>query len=136
TTRVLRGLIEGHRKFVFVASEPRERMLLTIGQALRPLEYAIVGTLDCWLRDWLEQRRFAADTSTPLDWDGEALAPAEWIPRFIDRVASQVVVGLYRATRLAPAQLFYAHVDHADVAAHIVLADSVLQEHRGFPLLI
>lgn len=136
TTKVLRGLIEGHRKFVFVASEPRERMLLTIGQALRPLEYAIVGTLDRWLRDWLDQRRFAVDASARLDWDGEALAPTEWIPRFIDRVASQVAVGLYRATRLAPAQLFYAHVDHADLAAHIVLADSVLQEHRGFPLLI
>ena len=51
-------------------------------------------------------------------------------------VAPQVVVGVYRATRLAPAQLFYAHVAHADVAAHIALADSILQEHRGFPLLL
>jgi hypothetical protein len=32
--------------------------------------------------------------------------------------------------------MFFAHRDHADVAAHIVLADSVLQAHRGFPLLI
>jgi hypothetical protein len=63
------------------------------------------------------------------------LTPAEWIPRFIERVASQIVVGLFRATRLAPAQLFYAHVDHADVAGHIAIADSVLQEHRGFPML-
>jgi hypothetical protein len=44
-TRVLRKLIEGHQKFVFVSSEPRERMLLSIGQALRPMEYAIVDTL-------------------------------------------------------------------------------------------
>ena len=42
----------------------------------------------------------------------------------------------YRATLLAPAQLFYAHVEHAHLAAHIVLADSRLQEQRGFPLLI
>jgi hypothetical protein len=135
-TKVLRELIEGHQKFLFVASEPRDRMLLTIGQALRPLEYAIVWTLKERLDEWIRQRRFAAGVSRDLDWDGERLTPAEWIPRFIDRVASQVVVGLYRATRLAPAQLFYAHVDHADVAAHIVLADSILQEHRGFPLLI
>ena len=32
--------------------------------------------------------------------------------------------------------MFFAHRDHADLAAHIVMADSVLQAHRGFPLLI
>jgi hypothetical protein len=46
------------------------------------------------------------------------------------------VYGLYRATLLAPPQLFYAHVDHSAVAARIALADSVLMEQRGFPLLI
>ena len=54
----------------------------------------------------------------------------------LEEVASQVVVGLYRASLYAPAQLFYAHVRHADLAAHIVLADSMLQEPRGFPLPI
>jgi hypothetical protein len=43
---------------------------------------------------------------------------------------------VYRASRIAPPQIFYAHEDHADIAAHIAIADSVLQEHRGFPLLI
>jgi hypothetical protein len=134
-TRVLRELIEGHQKFVFVGREPRDRMLLTIGEALRPLEFAIVSTLDERLEDWIHQRRFAVDVSTELSWDHEFLTAAEWIPRFIKRVASQVVVGLFRATRLAPAQVFYAHADHADLAGHIALADSVLQEHKGFPLL-
>jgi hypothetical protein len=69
-------------------------------------------------------------------WDGKKLTPAEWIRKFRDVVASQVVVGVYRATHLAPAQVFYAHENHADIAAHIALADSVLQEHRGFPLLL
>jgi hypothetical protein len=32
--------------------------------------------------------------------------------------------------------MFYAHVDHAEMAARIAMADSVLQEHRGFPMLI
>jgi hypothetical protein len=132
---VLRGLIEGHRKFVFVASEPRERMLLTLGQALRPLQYAIVSRLDDRLRGWFHQRRFIAEGDGELSWDGERLSAAAWIPRFLERVASQVVVGLYRATRTAPAQLFYAHADHAHLAAHLVLANSVFQEHRGFPLL-
>jgi hypothetical protein len=135
-TTVLRELIERHRKFVFVASEPRERLLLTVGQALPPLHYAIVSTLEDRLRDWFHQRRFTLEAADGLTWDGEPLTPAEWIPRFLERVASQVVVGLYRATRTAPAQLFYAHADHAHMAAHIVLADSMFQEQRGFPLLI
>jgi hypothetical protein len=37
---------------------------------------------------------------------------------------------------LAPPQVFYAHEELAHVAARIALADSVLQEQRGFPLLI
>lgn len=137
STRLIRELIEAHQKFVFVASEPRDRFLLTVGQALRPLEFAIVRSL----RDviyWTVERGhyggkpYTADTS----WDGRPLTPVEWIQRFRDRVAPQVVVGVYRATRLAPPQVFYAHEEHAHLAAHIAVADSVLQEHRGFPLLI
>jgi hypothetical protein len=134
-TNVMRDMVERHQKFVFVAKQPREQMLLTIGQALRPMEYAIVRTLDEDLEDWLHQKRFAVSVSTELLWDQEAISPAEWIPRFIQRVASQIVVCLFRASEVAPAQIFYAHVDHADLAAHIVLADSVLQAHRGVPML-
>jgi hypothetical protein len=134
-TGVARELIEGHRKFIFVASEPRERFLLTIGQALPPMHYAFTGTLAERIEAWFQQKRFTREDADLL-WDGEPLSPPEWIPRFIERVASQVVVGLYRASALAPAQLFYAHVDHAHIAAHIVLADSMFQVERGFPLLI
>jgi hypothetical protein len=135
-TSVMRELIERHRKFVFVSSEPRERVLLTVGQALLPMQYAIVCTLGDRLENWFHQRRFLVGVDGALDWDGEPLPPSEWIPRFCKRVASQVVIGVYRATRTAPAQVFYAHADHAHAAAHLVLADSVLQEQRGFPLLI
>jgi hypothetical protein len=134
-TAVLRELIERHQKFVFAASEPRDHFLMTIGQALPPMQYAIVKTLDEELQDWLHQQRFRANVGGQLTWDGEPIEATQWIPRFIKTVASQVVVGLFRASRLAPAQKFYAHVDHADLAAHIVLADSMMQEHRGFPLL-
>jgi hypothetical protein len=135
-TSVMRRLIEKQRKFVFVASEPREPHLLTIGQALPPLHYAFVGTLDERLENWFHQQRFTTEVVNDLLWDGEPIAPLAWIPRFIERVASQVVVGLYRASKWAPAQMFYAHVDHAHAAAHVVLADSMFQEERGFPLLI
>lgn len=101
-TRTLRELIEGHQKIVYVASEPRELLLLTIGNALRPREYAIVGALSERLEEWIRQLRFKVGIATALGWDGESVTPAEWIPRFIDRVASKVVVGVYRATELAP----------------------------------
>ncbi len=135
-TSVMRQLVEQHQKFAFVAHEPGDQMLLTIGQALRPTEYAIVGTLDERLEHWLHQKRFKAQAGQPLTWDGEAIPATDWIPRFIERVASKIAVGLFRATIVSPAQVFYAHVDHADLAAHVVLADSVLQEHRGFPMLV
>src|SRR5439155_9984616 len=68
--------------------------------------------------------------------DGRRLSPQAWMRRFRDQVASQVVVGVYRASPLAPPYLFYAHVEHAHEAALIALADSVLQPARGFPMLI
>jgi hypothetical protein len=113
-TKVLRELIHGHPKFVFVASEPRELLLLTIGQALMPGQYALVWTLDVPLRHWLHQRRFAVDVGGKVPWDEDDFLPAaEWIPRFLDEIASQVVVGVYRASAAAPAHLFYAHRQHA-----------------------
>lgn len=136
-TRIIRELVEGHQKFVFVASEPSDRMLLTIGQALFPLEFAIVGTLKERIERTVNEGHYRGGRVTvDRRWDGVELTAEEWIKKFLKDVSPQVVVGVYRATELAPAQMFYAHRDHADVAAHIVLADSVLQAHRGFPLLI
>lgn len=135
-TTVLRDLVEKHQKFVFVSREPREQMLLTIAHALHPMEFAIVRTLDVELDEWLHQRRYTTQDSTKLPWDGEMILPSQWIPRFIERVASKIVVGLFRTTEAAPAQIFYAHADHSDFAAHIALADSMLQRHRGVPMLI
>ena len=136
STRVIRRLVEGHRKFVFVASEPSERVLLSIGQALRPLEYAIVRTLRQDIEQMVEGARFPLNVDADTTWDGVRLTPARWLARFRDVVGPQVAVGVYRATALAPAHVFYAHVDHAELAAHIAIADSLLQEQRGFPLLI
>jgi hypothetical protein len=139
STKIIRELVEGHQKFVFVASEPSDRVLLTIGQALHPLEYAVVTTLKDMIDRTVEGGHYRMSEENVIvdnTWDGVKLMPDKWIRKFRDEVAPQVVVGVYRATRLAPAQMFFAHADHPDIAAHIALADSVLQEHRGFPLLI
>jgi hypothetical protein len=136
-TRLVRDAVEETPRFLFVASEPSDRFLLSIGNALRPLEFAIVRTLKESVEDivanvYFADRRHSADTT----WGGAHLTPLEWIARFRDEVAPRIVVGVYRATQLSAPQVFYAHEDFADVAAHIALADSVLQAHRGFPLLI
>jgi hypothetical protein len=135
-TRLLEGLVCGHQRFVFVPSAPARRLLLSIGQALNPLEYAIVDWYSDHIAGVIEQGEYYGEAAVDTTVDWRRLTPEQWIRRFLREVASQVVVGVYRASRLAPPQLFYAHKDHSRVAARIALADSVLQAHRGFPLLI
>lgn len=132
---VIRELI-AHERFVFVASDTAERGILTLGQGLHPLEYLIVGTLRDWIAPRLEGWTPAHPAAVDTTWDGEQLTPREWVVKFRDEVAPDVVYGLYRATLLAPPQIFFAHVEQAHVAARIALADSVLHEQRGFPQLI
>jgi len=55
---------------------------------------------------------------------------------FCKQVGQQMVLGIYRSASAAPPYLFFSHIDHACEAALIAMADSVLQEHRGFPMLI
>ena len=123
---VLRELILDHRRFVFVPSAPAERLWLTLGAALMPLEYAVLETQEDRLIRMAERGYHAAFGSAGMR---EAL-------EFAHDVGPKLVLGIYRASALAPGQLFYAHVEHVHEAALIALADSVLHEHRGFPLLI
>lgn len=135
-TRVLEELICDHKRFVFVPSEPADRALMMIGDALRPYEYAIVRPLSDQIAGFLASANYDLHTSSDTTADGRRLSPREWIARFRDKIAGEVAVGVYRASAIAPARLFYAHVGHAHEAALIAMADSLLQPHRGFPLLI
>jgi hypothetical protein len=117
-----RDLLIKHRKWVFVSSAPADRVVLTLGDALYPLEFALVGTPTQMMRD-------IVDEQLPHGLAREAR-------QFVDEIGDQIVVGIYRASPAAPPYVFYAHRDHAPEAALIVMADSVLQEHRGFPMLI
>lgn len=119
-----RELLVNHRKWVFVPSAPTNRVLLTLGNALYPLEFALVDTPLRVMRD-------IVDGHLPQRTGLKAEARD-----FVDDVGPQIVIGIYRASRVAPPYMFYAHREHAHEAALIVMADSVLQEHRGFPMLI
>src|SRR3989441_298336 len=123
---LMKRFVLDHQRFVFVPSAPSARELLTIGNALKPLEYAIIDSN----RENLE--RIASGHYRGEGW-GEV---GQAVDDFVEECGPKIVIGMYRASRLAPSQMFYAHVDHAHEAALIALADSVLQEHRGFPMLI
>jgi hypothetical protein len=114
-----------HKKFVFVPSAPRKRHWLMIGNALRPLEFAIVQTLKPELDNLIRNGGYREESGAlPV------------MRKLRDEVGPEMVVGVYRVWKAAPPFLFYAHVDYAEMAAHIAMADSLLQEHRGFPMLI
>lgn len=123
---LMKRYILEHKRFVFIPSAISARELLTIGNALHPLEYAIVDTNERNLE------KIAAGHYRGEGWGDLHGA----VQNFAKECGPKVVIGLYRASELSPCQVFYAHVDHAHEAALIAIADSVLQEHRGFPMLI
>jgi hypothetical protein len=136
SVKVMRQLIADHQRFVFVSSESGDRDLLTLGQALRPLEYLIVGTLEERITEFVEKLSFSTRVNVDDHWDDTRLTPEKWALRFCHDIASQVLVGVYRASVLAPPQVFYSHREHFTTAARIAIADSVLLADRGFPMLI
>lgn len=120
---LLERLICGHQRFVFVPTATAERHLLTIGDALEPLECAVVDTMQ---ESW--QRLI----------DGGYYDPPfrRRVQEFVNEIGPRVVVGVFRAAPAAPPQVFYAHDEHAELAGLIALADCALQPHRGYPLLL
>lgn len=119
----LMSQIVKHETFLFIPSAPSRRELITLGNALNPLEYIIIGTVQKDI-EYLIEKGGARSDKRNMQMD------------FASKYASQVVYGLYRASQTAPAYLFYAHKDYAQTAALIAISDSLLQEHRGFPMLI
>jgi hypothetical protein len=120
---VVEELVVAHRRFVFIPSAPGERMLLTIGNALRPLEYSIVDDSKQRMERIVEQGHLR----------GAYRKRAE---NFCAATAAEVLVGVYRMSHDVPPQIFYAHKDFVHEAALIAMADSIIQSHRGFPMLI
>src|SRR5581483_4113033 len=102
-----------HKRFVFIPSAPRKRHWITLGNALRPLEYIIFQTLQPEI-ERLIRGHYRDDKLRAME-------------AFHNDVAPHIVVGMYRASLTAPPYIFYAHEDQAEIAAHIALADSILQ---------
>lgn len=120
---VLRRLIQGHQKFVFVPSALEERGFLTIGYALNAGEYAILDTLEKAGQQLVERWQYGPRGRN------KALA-------FVKECCPDVLMGLFRASDRSPPRLFYAHRKHFHIAACVAMADSILRPERGFPMLL
>ncbi|RKH57908.1 hypothetical protein [Corallococcus aberystwythensis] len=120
---MLERLMNDHPRFVFVSARMEDRGFLTMGHALDAGEFVILESmkqagediLDGWQYDIKERKRAR---------------------RFVDAYSHKVVKGLFRASNNAPPRIFYAHIDHAHMAACVAIADSVLRPEQGFPMLL
>ena len=119
---VMRRMID-FRQFVFVPSAPRERGLLTIGSALDGGEYVILNTMEAHME--------AIVAGGHYDKRYRSLAE-----QFVRDCGPNVIMGLFRASDIAPPSMFYAHREVAHLAVRVAMADSVLRPERGFPMLI
>jgi hypothetical protein len=126
---MLRRLLLGHKKFIFVPTMISDPVAYTIANALRPLQYAVLKDTRDIVRGY---------------WQGTSYERPHYqksgllqkVKDFGEDVGSKVLLCVYRASQLSPGHVFFAHEDHVHEAAQIVMADSVLQEARGFPNLI
>lgn len=123
---LMRRLVLDHERFVFIPSSTAARDLLTIGNALFPLEYAVVDDNTANL-EAIAKGHYRGQEWGPL---------GKQVEDFVAECGPRIAVGLFRCSRFSPCQLFFSHVDRVHEAALIAMADSVLQEHRGFPMLI
>jgi hypothetical protein len=121
---VLEELLVGHRRFIFVPTRGH-RSLLTIGRALAPLEFAVVHQLRSYIAEMVEAGHLR----------GRRLERAK---EFVAGAGEAVAVGVFRASSQAPPYVFYAPAEEelCAQAAAIALADAVIQEHRGYPMLL
>jgi hypothetical protein len=126
---VLEALLLEHKRVLYVVSNPADRVLRTIADVLAPLEFAIIENMT----EQLFQITGTAENPRQAHYSEKDAKVAR---KFAEEVGQEMVIGVYRASRAAPGQVFYAHKDYAHEAAAIAIADSILQDFRGFPMLI
>ncbi|HEV2528989.1 MAG TPA: hypothetical protein VGT61_11135 [Thermomicrobiales bacterium] len=123
STELLQRLVQDHGRFVFVSPQSRERGLLTVGNALAPLEYVVLDNMLARMRALTERSHFTAHEKGIVD-------------EFVAEIGPEIVMGIYRASEIGQPRIFYGHRERIHEAALIAIADSVLHEHRAFPLLL
>lgn len=126
---MLRKLLIGHKRFIFVPSETSDPAVTTIANALQPLQYAVLRNTWDVIDNYVEGSSYERP-----HYRRSGLYQA--VRAFQEDVTPKVLLCAYRASAIAPGRIFFAHEDYVHEAAQIVIADSALQEARGFPNLI
>lgn len=124
---LFRELLLNHKRFVYVPRGTNDRVLQTIGGAILPLEYAIIQDVAAYLAKVIEDGHYGS---------GRFKQAKVLLDAFRDEAEHKIVAGVYRVSPHSPAQIFYAHADHAAEAAIVAMADAILVETRGFPMLL
>jgi hypothetical protein len=116
-------MVIDHQRFVYVHSCERFPDLWTLGNALLPFEFLILGTLE-------------EDLVRRVELGGTRNVIRDAYTKFAREVGSKIVRGIYKVSHQAQPQIFYGHIDHIRTAALIAMADSVFQLHIGRPMLL
>jgi len=90
---LMEELMLQHRKVIFVPSAPSDRHWLTLGQALNPLEFVILETIEERMLRIVNQGHFRS-------YEG-------MVRNFCKKVGPQFVMGIYRTASAAPPYLFF-----------------------------
>jgi hypothetical protein len=120
---LLDELILRHKRFVYVSNTHSESVLATIGHALPTLHYAVVETSEPRMERIIYQGHLRDRYHRRAE-------------EFYHEAAPKILTGVFRISREMPPQIFYAHAEFAHQAALIAMADSILQVHHGFPMLL
>ena len=120
-------LLLSHRNFVYVPKGTSSPLLQTIGNALLPLEFAIIETLDAYMARTIELGHYG---------QGRFEAAHRRLGEFQASANGKLVAGVFRVSPFAPSQIFYAHVEMAPQAAMVAMSDALLVEAKGFPMLL
>jgi len=124
---LFRELFFNHKHFVYVPRGSKDPLFRTIGGALLPLEYAIVQDVSTYLENVIEGGHYGR---------GRFKQAKALLDAFHFEAAHKIVAGVFRVSPHSPPQIFYAHSDHAAEAALVAMADAILVETRGFPMLL
>ncbi|QSQ25162.1 hypothetical protein JY651_09615 [Pyxidicoccus parkwayensis] len=120
---VLNKIINEHKKFVFVSNTLQDRGFLTMGLALDAGEFVLLETLENDGKHVVDGWQYG-DRSKALARD------------FVRKSCPQVVKGLFRVSDHSLPRMFYAHRELVHEAVRVAMADSVLRQERGFPMLL
>jgi hypothetical protein len=120
---VLEALLLGQTRWVYLPAGLGSRALSTLAHALQPGELALLQKGKPALEAMVDRGTYDA-------------ARKRRVQAFAARAGEVLVVGGFRASPHAPAQLFVAHAERALEAGVLALADAALQPHQGSPLLL